>query len=256
MAIDRNWGREPYGDQHRRFALGTGEHSPVPDPAAELQRDELAQVVHDLKNPLSSISLEAELLATRWSGTNATDLGRAASRILRNVTFLDRLVQDLLDACMMANTGLVLRRSACDLRALITAAIERIVPAGERHRVSLDAEELTSVHVDELRIERVIANLLDNALRYTPADSDIIVRLARKQRTAQLSVCDAGPGLSPVEMETIFEPYRRAASSAGRSGSGLGLYVSKQIVEAHGGHIGVESVRGWGTRFFFALPLA
>jgi signal transduction histidine kinase len=100
----------------------------------------------------------------------------------------------------------------------------------------------------------VITNLLDNALRYTPSTGGIVVRLSKDLAGAHISICDAGPGLSPEEIAVVFEPYRRAASSLGRAGSGLGLYVSKQIVEAHGGRIGVESVRGMGARFFFALP--
>ena len=108
--------------------------------------------------------------------------------------------------------------------------------------------------VDELRIERVIANLLDNALKYTPASASIVVRLSGDRETAHVSICDAGPGLSSAEIGFVFEPYRRALSSAGQSGSGLGLYVSKQIVEAHGGYIGVDSARGAGARFYILAP--
>jgi signal transduction histidine kinase len=119
----------------------------------------------------------------------------------------------------------------------------------------LDAPLGIDVMLDELRIERVVANLLDNALKYTPVDAPISVSARREGDAATISVADSGPGLTAAEIANLFEPYRRGGAARGRSGTGLGLYVSKQIVEAHGGRIGVESVTGVGARFFFALPL-
>ena len=218
--------------------------------------DELAQIIHDLRNPLSTIALEVELMDAKLVGCDRFDAMQAIRRIRRNVKFLDRLIYDLIDLCTLSNTHLTLRRARCELAHLLGDVIDRVVPSGDRHRVVLDAESQAEAVVDELRIERVIANLLDNALKYTPAGAGIVVRLSRDASAAQISVCDAGPGLSPAEIGVVFEPYRRASTSSGRAGTGLGLYVSKQIVEAHGGQIGVESVRGAGARFYFVLPLA
>jgi signal transduction histidine kinase len=243
-------------ERRARFAQGTGIHEPHTTVSVASPRDdELAQIVHDLKNPLSSIALEVELLESRIA-SDRLDATQAIGRIRRNVTFLDRMIYDLMDVCTLSSGRLALRRVSCDLHCLVSQVIDRVVPTSERHRVFLDAEGAPEALVDELRIERVIANLLDNALRYTPASAGIVVRLVTEAHRAHISICDAGPGLSPSEIEVVFEPYRRAANPLGRSGTGLGLYVSKQIVEAHGGSIGVESVRGAGARFFFALPLA
>jgi signal transduction histidine kinase len=129
------------------------------------------------------------------------------------------------------------------------------VPCSERYRVMLADSEPIEVLADAVRIERVVMNLLDNALKYTPPCGGIVVRMSKDDRHAQVSISDAGPGLSSAERRVVFEPYRRVSTSAGRIGTGLGLYVSKQIVEAHGGSIGVESMRGLGARFFFELPL-
>jgi signal transduction histidine kinase len=217
-----------------------------------------AQIVHDVKNPLSSIALEVELLEARLACGDPFDAARSIGRIRRNVTFLDRLIYDLLDVCTLSNGRLALRRAPCDLQCLVVEVIDRVVPAAERHRVLLDqhgSRAPIEARIDELRIERVIANLLDNALRYTPKKSPIVVRLTRDTHNAHVSVSDGGPGLTDAERDVVFEPYRRGVSSRGHSGNGLGLYVSKQIVEAHGGYIGVESERGTGARFFFALPL-
>jgi signal transduction histidine kinase len=245
-----------------RFAIGTGAHNsivvePVEPAAADpALREDLAQIVHDLKNPLSSIALEAEMLDARMECCDRADVAQAVGRILRNVTYLDRLIGDLMDACTLSNGFFALRRVPCDLRALMMSVIDRVVPVADRHRVFIDADPLERVVIDEHRIERVIANLLDNALKYTPPSAGIVIRLERAVHTVQISICDAGPGLTAADIATVFEPYQRASTSLGRRGSGLGLFVSKQIVEAHGGDIGVESVRGWGARFFFSLPLA
>jgi len=216
---------------------------------------ELAQIIHDLKNPLSSIALETELLDARGVSCNGFDAAQAMARIRRNVRFLDRLIYDLVDVCTLSDGRFALRRTHCELGALVGLVIERMVPHAERHRVQVEVASLVDAVVDELRIERVIANLLDNALKYAPAHARIVVRVTGDATSACISVSDSGPGLSPAEIGVLFEPYRRGSNSGARTGTGLGLFVAKQIVEAHGGRIGVESVTGVSTRFFFALPL-
>ena len=217
--------------------------------------NELAQIVHDLKNPLSSIALETELLDARGVSCHGVDASQAMARIRRNVRFLDRLIYDLVDVCTLSDGRFALRRTRCDVAALLSIVIDRVVPAGDRHRVTLEAPIGIEAMLDELRIERVVANLLDNALKYTPNDAVIVVSARREGDGATISVADSGPGLTTAEIANLFEPYRRGGAARGRTGTGLGLYVSKQIVEAHGGRIGVESVTGVGARFFFALPL-
>ena len=254
---------ERKGQRRALLARGTGRHAQFFRSELDTEEngeappdEELAQIVHDLKNPLSTIALEIDLMDAHIDGGERFDTARAIGRIRDNVRYLDRLIYDLIDMCTLSNGHFALRRSPCNLGRLLEDVVNRVVPTSERHRVTIDAHECAEAIVDELRIERVIANLLDNALKYTPASGGIVVRLSRDRFTAQISVCDAGPGLSPAELDLVFEPYTRASTSSGRQGTGLGLYVSKQIVEAHGGRIGVESVRGAGARFYFALPIA
>ncbi len=237
-----------------QLARGTGPHHPLT--ATKKGDDELAQLAHDLKNPLATIALEVEVVNAQLAAGRQLDATSSIERIRRNVSFLDRLIYDLVDICSLSAGQLALRRAPCELGRLLAQVIDRVVPTSERARVTLEVREAAEAVIDVVRIERVIANLLDNALKYTPHSGAIVVRLTREARSAQISICDAGPGLSPADRELVFEPYRRAGSSRGRAGTGLGLYVSKQIVEAHGGQIGVESVHGAGARFFFALPIA
>jgi len=240
-----------------RFAHGTGEHDRISASSTiDELGDELAQIIHDLKNPLSSIALEAELLGTRIAYGDPLDATHAVGRIVRNVLYLDRLIQDLGDASTIHSGHFELRKAKTDLRQLVIQAIDRVASRADRPRIVVESDELPLMTCDELRIERVVSNLLDNALKYTPSCAGIVVRLRSEPGRAVVSVCDAGPGLTPADLSIVFDRYRRCSSSNGRPGSGLGLFVSKRIVEAHGGSIGVESVHGWGARFFFSLPTA
>jgi signal transduction histidine kinase len=217
------------------------------------REDDIAQVVHDLKSPLAAIALEVCLLDERLRIGDHQGCKPASDRIARNVAFADRMVQDLLDTVAFDTGHLELRRVRTDLSTLIEQTIARVVSAHDRQRITLDMPRMLLVDIDDLRIERVVANLVENALAYGAA-SGVVVRLQATDDHCIVSVLDAGPGLAPSESAFVFDRYRRGRSAGNRSGSGLGLFVSKQIVEAHGGHVGVDSVRGRGSRFWFELP--
>ncbi len=215
-----------------------------------LVEDDVAQIVHDLKGPLSTIALEAELL----DSADPVMRRNVVSRMMLNIGFLDRLVRDLLDLCALDTGRFALQRSRTELRELVEHVIERCIPTRDRHRVHVDIAASATVEVDDIRIERVIANLLQNALKFSKAPAELIVRVEVHAHDARVSVIDAGPGIAATEHRTIFERFRRGRART-RDSSGLGLYVSKRIVEAHGGSIGVESEPGTGSQFYFELPL-
>lgn len=216
-----------------------------------LSDEDVVQIIHDFKGPLSTIALEAELLdyseAPRPSG--------AARRIMLNVAFLDRMIHDLLDLSALDSGRFTLYRAPTELRDLLEQVLERVVSTRDRERVHLLCSRRITLDLDGHRIERVVANLLQNALKYAPPDSTIVVRLDCFSDHVSISVADVGPGIPPNEQGTVFDKYRRVAATRGREGSGLGLHVSKGIVEAHGGRIGVDSIHGEGSRFFFDLPV-
>jgi signal transduction histidine kinase len=241
----------------RRFPRGTIEVEPAEPKSdrSEIEHDrmlesEVAEIVHDLKNPLSAITLEAMLLEDKIARGDRSGGVHSIARINRNVAFLDRLVLDLLDVCALAAGHLYLYREPTDLRALLRGVSERLGYG----RIALDANDPLTLMIDPLRVERVVANLIDNALKYTPSASDIVLRLTALAEGARVSVIDNGPGIAPSELAYVFHRYRRGAPARTTSGCGLGLYVCKRIVEAHGGQIGVESSVGGGTHFFFDLP--
>lgn len=221
---------------------------------AGLREDDVAQIVHDLKNPLSTIALETRLLDARLPRGPLSETRDGLARITRNIEFLDRMVHDLLDLCSLDAGRLELCRRPTELHTLLEQIIDRVVPTRDRGRVSLHAAEPLTVSIDALRIERVVANLLQNALKYAPKITGIVVGLAAVDDAIRVSVTDAGPGMTPAEAGYVFDKFRRASTAGSREGSGLGLYVSKKIVEAHGGRIDVTSVPGAGSQFFFELP--
>jgi K+-sensing histidine kinase KdpD len=228
--------------------------SPASRDARGLREEDVAQIVHDLRDPLATIALETYFLDCHLADRGHADLRRAVGRIIRNVELLDRIVQHLLDSCELEIGCFALRRKPTELRTLLEQVIERVVSTVDRGRVILDAPVPITLSVDDLRIERVVANLIGNALKYAPKRSGIVVRLEVGALASQISVTDAGPGLMPSELERIFDKYRRGASANGVEGRGLGLHVCKTIVEAHGGRMGVDSVHGTGSRFYFDLP--
>ena len=215
--------------------------------------DEVAEIAHDLRSPLGAIALEATLLEERLEDTDITNRGRALCRIQRNVAFLDRLALDLLDVCAASRGELALARAPTELGALLDRVIHRVAESA-RERIFLDMTDPVIANVDGHRIERVVANLLDNAIKYTRVPAAIVVSLACDGPEARIAVSDSGPGIDATDLPHVFERYRRAESSRGTRGTGLGLYASKKIVEAHAGTLGVASVRGMGSRFFFSLP--
>jgi two-component system phosphate regulon sensor histidine kinase PhoR len=215
---------------------------------------DVAEIVHDLKSPLSTIALEAAALRLRLDGSGVRDARVALARIGQNVDFMDRVIHDMLDVALIGAGHFAIHRRSVELVALVSDVVDRSVQARDRDRVAFHGGESILAVIDDLRIERVTANLLSNATKYSPRGSPIVVTVERLARTARVSVIDTGPGLSPDEALCVFDKYRRATSAGKHDGAGLGLYVSRKIVEAHGGRVGVERV-GIGSRFYFELPV-
>jgi signal transduction histidine kinase len=249
----RPWREEP--PPPRQFALGTREMERIEQEHRDREQQrssELIQIVHDLKNPIATIALELCLLE---ASLVAPEVRRRLVRVTQNLAFLDRLVHEILDAGALEESGLHIQRHPTELRTLLECIIDRSTPSRDRARVFLDARTPVVVAIDELRIERVICNLLQNALKYSAVSSGVVVRLDVNDETVRMSVADAGPGLTESEKQLVFERFRRTSTGTSHEGHGLGLYISKQIVEAHGGTIGVESTRGVGSCFYVELPL-
>jgi signal transduction histidine kinase len=216
--------------------------------------DDVASLAHDLKNPLTVIMLETTQIEQRLGAHATPAVLRGLERIAQNAAYVDRLVSDLLDVASADAGRLELRLDRIDLAALVRSAAERAVASPDRARLRLEIRDGVFAWADEMRIERVLANLVTNAFKYCP-DGLVSIRLETRGGYSCVSVIDRGPGLSADEAKRVFERYRRG-TAGNAHGYGLGLYTSRKIVEAHRGRIGCVSKPGHGARFYFELPLA
>jgi K+-sensing histidine kinase KdpD len=214
---------------------------------------ELVQLVHDFKGPLSLVALETQVLQSQLDDGDHVEMVDAITRVLLNIDYIDRMVHDLIDSCAMDTGHFSLHRRAtemCDLLENVTVRMAAL----DHGRIMLDARARVTLKIDALRIERVVANLLQNALLYSPDETQVLVKLDVSEQAVRVTVRDRGPGIPRDEIHEVFDQYRRGTAGHPHDGNGLGLFVSKEIVEAHGGRMGVESTPGLGSEFFFELP--
>lgn len=215
-----------------------------------LQQEFLAMASHELRNPLTAIKGHAELMQRqqRYSERSVEVIGRQADQ-------LGSLIDDLLLASQLEADRLILQLAEIDLVAEARAAATAHAPADTPVRLDFAAGPLP-VLADRERLGQVLANLLTNAVKYSPGGAEIVVRVTRVAGEARIAVIDQGTGIPPEALPHVFDRFYRVAGTAGRArGLGLGLYISRRIVEAHGGRIGVESQMDHGSTFTVALPL-
>jgi signal transduction histidine kinase len=230
-----------------------------------LKDDLLASISHDLRNPLTVIRGNAELLQLRIarSGTVEPERLRDCMASIEGATVqMTRLIDGLLDyGRLQMDRPLELIVCATDIVALTRKAVTENRAATDHHDIVLSCiEEEILGRWDPDRLERVLQNLLGNALKYSPDGGNIEVRVWRERTTdwdaALVSISDHGIGIPPRDLPDIFERFRRAANVIGKiAGTGIGLAVSRQIVEQHGGSISVESEEGRGSTFVVRLPI-
>lgn len=221
----------------------------------EAKADYLRMVTHDLRSPLSVVQSWAQL-AERAAGDPAK-VRLAMGKIVAAVDRLNDMLRDLADAGRLDADRIVLRREPLDLCGNLRSLLAGHGHGLETGRIHLDCPaDLPPVSADPARLERIVLNLLKNALRYSPPGSRVDVTLRRERDHIITEVRDRGPGIQPEQQREIFERFHRDQASPEREeGLGLGLYIAKGLVEAHGGRIWVESTPGEGSVFSFSLPL-
>ncbi|WP_422420281.1 hybrid sensor histidine kinase/response regulator [Pseudomonas sp. GZD-222] len=229
--------------------------------AVRMRDDFMSIVSHELRTPLNGLILETQLRKLHLARDNADaftlDKMRAmVDRDERQINSLIRLIEDMLDVSRIRTGKLSIRPSQFDLTRLVGGLIENFAAqAAAAHSTIEFKVEASLIGVwDEFRIEQVVANLLTNALRYG-AKHPVQVRAFEQQQSACIEVRDQGIGISAQNQQRIFQQFERVDSNQGAAGLGLGLYISEQIVLAHGGSIEVESIEGHGATFTLRLPL-
>ena len=215
-------------------------------------------LVHELKTPLTAMLASAELFVDELDGDPRQDLAKNIYRAAQN---LDRRTDELLDVARGEIGMLTISPISGDVRPLLLSMAESLKAAAGRKRQEFSVDvppDLPQVSMDEDRLRQVLYNYLTNAVKYTPEGGRIVLRAYAEGGELRVEVKDSGPGISNEAQKRLFEPYYRVPQSGGErlSGLGLGLALSKMIVELHGGRVWVNSAPGQGATFGLALPVA
>lgn len=218
-------------------------------------RDEILSIVaHDLRSPLATVQFRADVLSNRVSGDRRESTRSEVEVIQRAIRRATRLVDDLLDVARIEAGTLGVVWKEVPPESIVRGVVESLAPAAASASVRLETEVargLSSVVADEDRIHQVLANLVDNAIRFTPAGGCVRIIVSPDGDDVRFAVADSGRGIPAEYLSRLFDRFWQAAGQ--RRGAGLGLAIAKGIVETHGGRIWVESVPGQGSTFTFTL---
>lgn len=222
----------------------------------ERQMAFLAGVAHDLRNPLSALKMSTWVGRPGAPPLEEAQIGKVMALVRRQVDRLDRMVGDFLDVSRIEAGQLELVTGEHDARELARAAVDLYRGTSSAHDLRLEApDEPLMLRGDAARIEQVLNNLVSNAIKYSPGGGEVRLRVGREAGWIVFAVRDAGVGISIEEQRRLFEPFRRTgALKSAVPGVGLGLFVVRRIVEAHGGKIDVKSAPGKGSTFEVRLP--
>ncbi|WP_374711943.1 two-component system histidine kinase PnpS [Symbiobacterium terraclitae] len=226
----------------------------------QMRTEFVANVTHELRTPLTSIQGFAETLLE--GALDDPDTARHFVEIMhRESSHLAELIDELLDLARVESGKFRMKRRPTPPAELIAATVARLAPKAEKKGIQLTAEvpgDLPPVDGDPDRLIQVLSNLVDNAVKYTPAGGRVTLRAAGAEGRVRIAVQDTGPGIPQPDLGRIFERFYRVDKARTRTtgGTGLGLAIAKHIVEAHGGAIEVESEVGRGSTFTVILPVA
>ncbi len=226
--------------------------------AERMRKELIANISHDLRSPLASVRGYLETILLKDASLSPDERRRFLEISLKNTASLQRLVEELFELVKLDTRQVQLKREPFQAAELAQDAVLKQKPGADGAGVSLTVEgprDLPLVQGDIGLVERVLTNLIENALAYTPPGGSVRVALSRDNGTVNVSVIDTGTGIRPEDLPHIFDRFYRADPSRDRSrgGAGLGLAIAREIVEMHGSSLQVESRVNGGTRFSFML---
>lgn len=224
----------------------------------ERQKDDfLSMASHELKTPITSLKMFIDLQRQQLKEKNAGKAAYFNERIHDQADRLKELANDLLDVSRIQTNKLRFTMEDFDIASVINDTVEDLQGTTQRHEILVKGVVSQEVRGDRYRIYQVLVNLLLNAIKYSPAGKKIFVQAKRNGKSIVVSVRDSGIGISRGQQDKIFDKLYQVADPQVKTfpGLGLGLYISKEIVERHKGKIWVKSTKGKGSTFFFSLPL-
>ncbi len=228
---------------------------------SDMKEEFLALTTHDLRSPLTVISGVINFFTSGRLGDLTAEQKNMVTMMERNTQSLIELVNDLLDASKLESGTLRLDLTATDLRALVSESHETMSPLAREKDITLVEkipDDLPPILADRAKFRRILVNLLSNALKFTPKGGHVEINAERAGAFLRVSITDDGVGIAPDDLARLFDKFEQARSRATRNekGTGLGLYITRQLVELHGGKIEVKSELGQGSTFSFTIPVA
>ena len=224
--------------------------------AEQFREEYISLISHDLRAPLAIIQGHTQVLkrALEKAGIDGTER-RSADAVITGVQRMNAMIQDLVDSARLEAGRLRLEKRPIGLRSFVLDLLERARGVLEVQRIKVEIPpDVPEVQADPDRLERILTNLLTNALKYSPPDTEVLIQARTVDHDVMTSVTDRGLGIAPEDLPHIFERFYRVRGPRRPEGIGLGLYITRMLVEAHAGRIWVESEVGKGTIFYFTLP--
>jgi two-component system, OmpR family, sensor histidine kinase KdpD len=223
--------------------------------ASSLRAALFSSVTHDLRTPLASIKASASGLLAGGATYTLEQREEMLRTVVEESDRLNRIVSNLLDLARMRAGALLPSAEPVWIQDLINAVLARMRRRLESFAVRVNIrQDLPPVNADPMQIDQVFTNVLENAARFSPPGSEILITAAKWQSAVQVRISDRGPGIAVEERDRVFEEFYRADAGPARGGTGLGLAIARAIIVAHGGRIWVEGAPGGGTAIVFELP--
>ncbi len=220
------------------------------------QKDDFISIAsHELKTPITSLNAVLQLLERMKNNPSSEMLPKLISQGRRSMQKITTLVDDLLNLGRLDKGKLPINKTFFILSELVNACCNPVSLAG-KHRIRILGDKQLRIFADEHRVDQVMVNLINNAVKYAPDSEEIVITIEKDGQFAKVSVADTGPGIAADKMAHLFDRYYRIEQSGYQaSGLGLGLYISSEIIKRHGGEMGVNSQMGNGSTFWFTLPI-
>ncbi len=223
---------------------------------AEREREDLIGfVAHELRNPLANLVLCNNVMGEAIKENNQEEITDMLQRSKNNVLRLNKMIADLYETAKVSSGNLKLEVSAFNFKEMVEEAIDTVKGLQPSYNIIVKGNGDVQVHGDRYRLIQVVTNYLSNGIKYSNGNTDVILTVYHDNKTITLSVQDEGLGISKNQLPYIFERFFRAEKTKNLEGIGLGLYLCRQIIHAHHGHVWAESDEGKGSSFYFSIPL-
>lgn len=248
----------PILDEQRQVQLWVGTATDIQElRLLQQQKDDFISIAsHELKTPITSLKASLQLLDRIKDKPPTTMLPILITQANKNLNKVNTLLNDLLDASLANKGQLHINQQSFNMYQLIKECCLD-VHLDDMYSLKIEGDEEIEVFADSIRIEQIVVNFINNAVKYAPNSTEIVIKIEKTTKDVKVAVIDKGPGIPTEKQDFLFDRYYRANhSESSYTGLGLGLYICSEIIKKHGGQIGVDSKLGDGSAFWFILPLA